>query len=353
MTGVLIRREGRAGRITLNRPEALNALRHDMCLSIETALRTWACAPDIALVIIDGAGDKAFCAGGDIVSIYQAGILGEDDGAQAFWRDEYRLNALIADYPKPYLALMDGVVMGGGVGLSAHGSQRVVTERTLFAMPECGIGLIPDAGGSHLLARMPGRTGEYAGLTGARLAAADCLWAGLADHYVPSGMLPALIAQLCETGAAETVATFAGAAPASDLMAMQAEIDTLFAAPDLPEILMALRASDSDFARDALETIGRGAPLALLLALQTIRAARAGGGLKVALRNEYRVTSRAVREGEFIEGIRAALIDRDRLPRWRYPTSDAVPKALLDRMSLPAPGGDLVLSTDPIQQEIP
>lgn len=352
MDEVLIRRTGCAGRITLNRPAALNALTHGMCLAIEAALRDWVDDADVALVVIDGAGDKAFCAGGDIVAIHAEGMAGRDAAARAFWRDEYRLNALIAEYPKPYVALMDGFVMGGGVGVSAHGSHRVVTGRTQLAMPECGIGLIPDVGGTHLLAAMPGRAGEYAGLTGARLSGSDCLYGGLADHLVDSARLAELVERLCETGATEVIKDFAAEPDPSWLAEHQGEIDAVFGLPDMGAIHAALAGGQSDFARRTAKALSRGAPLCLRVTLDAIREARRKGDLREALRHEYRFVSIAVLEGEFLEGIRAALIDRDHSPRWRWPEPGAVPEALIQRLRQPAEGGDLDLSAAALKQEM-
>ena len=180
-----IRKSGKAGRITLTRPGALNAMTYDMCIAIGDALDTWQNDDDIELIIINAEGSRSFCAGGDIADLYQTGKAGDYAYGRKFWRDEYRINAKIKNYPKPYIAIMDGIVMGGGVGISAHGSHRIVTENTLFAMPECGIGLVPDVGGNWLLSRALGHIGEYLGATGARLKAGDCIFAGIADLFVP------------------------------------------------------------------------------------------------------------------------------------------------------------------------
>ncbi|MEH6360836.1 MAG: enoyl-CoA hydratase/isomerase family protein, partial [Amylibacter sp.] len=209
MNDLIVRKTGKAGHVTLNRPKALNALTHQMCLDLELAMIDWVGDDDVGLLLIEAAGKKAFCAGGDIVSIYNAGKSGQVENALKFWRDEYRLNHAISTYSKPYVAIMDGIVMGGGVGISAHGSHRVVTERTMFAMPECAIGLIPDVGGTYLLGKMPGSCGEYAGVTGARLTGADCIYAGLADYFVPSDKLDDLKAALLDAGDVAVLQEFA------------------------------------------------------------------------------------------------------------------------------------------------
>ena len=199
MSDILTRKEGRAGRITFNRPAALNALSHEMSLAIEAKLDAWRGDAEVDLVIIDAVGERAFCAGGDIAAVYHAGKAGQMDAGRDFWADEYRMNAKIAEYPKPIVAFMQGFVMGGGVGISAHGSHRIVTERTKLAMPETGIGLFPDVGGGWFLSRLEGRVGPFLALTGARLDGAECLWAGLATHYLPSANLAEAKARIAAT----------------------------------------------------------------------------------------------------------------------------------------------------------
>lgn len=340
MTDLLVRKTGKAGYVTLNRPNALNALTHQMCLDLEAAMTKWIVEYTTELLVIDAVGDKAFCAGGDIVSIYNEGKGGNDVNAKQFWRDEYRLNAMIAAYSKPYVAIMDGIVMGGGVGLTAHGSHRVVTERTMFAMPECAIGLMPDVGGTYLLGKMPGRCGEYAGLTGARLSGADCIYAGLADYYVPSDRLGALKETLIETGDVAVIQDFSTTFEASNLKAQQGEIDAVFSLETVAEISQTLTDVQSDFAKTALKGLSRGAPLSLLVTLEAIREARNAGSLEQALRNEYRFVSTSLQDGEFLEGIRAAVIDKDRSPKWKYATLEAVPQNMIDRLYHPAKDGD-------------
>ncbi len=340
MSDLIIRKTGRAGHVTLNRPQALNALTHPMCLSLETAMQGWAADDDVGLLLIDAMGEKAFCAGGDIVKIYNEGKSGQVENALKFWRDEYRLNYAISTYAKPYVAIMDGIVMGGGVGISAHGSHRVVTERTMFAMPECAIGLLPDVGGTYLLGQMPGRCGEYAGLTGARLSGADCIYAGLADYFVPSDKLEALKAALIETGDVAILKDFTTTPQISALAENRAEIDTVFACDTVADIIQKLEKTRSDFAAASLKNILRGAPLCLRLTLAAIRDARRDGSLEKALRHEYRIVSTCLQDGELIEGIRAMVIDKDRTPKWKYPTLESVPQDMIDRLYHPAAGGD-------------
>ncbi len=346
MTDLIVAKTGHAGHVTLNRPKALNALTHAMCLDLETAMSKWESDPSVSLLLIDAAGEKAFCAGGDIVGIYNAGKSGQVEQARQFWRDEYRVNHAISTYSKPYVAFMDGIVMGGGVGITAHGSHRIVTERTMFAMPECAIGLLPDVGGTYLLGKMPGASGEYAGLTGARLSGADCIYAGLADYFVHSDRLDSLKAALKETGNVAVLQEFASPPESAPLEENRAEIDAVFAEDSVDAIIRNLQNHPSDFAKVALKGLSRGAPLLLKTTLAALCAARADGSLEHALRNEYRIVSTALCDGELIEGIRAAVIDKDRSPKWKYPTLESVPQRLVDRLYHPAGDGDFTLEND-------
>ncbi len=349
MKEVSIRREGSAGHITLTRPKALNALTHNMCLLIEQAMIEWIDDDAVKLVIIDAEGDRAFCAGGDIVDIYKEGITGKHDNAIQFWLDEYRLNALIANYPKPYIAFMDGFVMGGGVGISAHGSHRIVTEQTKLAMPECAIGLIPDVGGSLLLGLMPGHIGEYAGLTGARLNASDCLYANTADSIVPTAKLDELKHALHDSGDASVIANYSIAPETSTLGEYQLQIDSIFGLDTLEAITQKLTESNESFTESAIKGLNTGSPLAQKVALSFIRSAREHKSIELALRDEFRFVSRAVLDGEFIEGIRAAVIDKDRKPVWKYPTPASVTEAVAMSMQQPAEGGDFSLNKSSIK----
>ncbi|MHC8510435.1 MAG: enoyl-CoA hydratase/isomerase family protein [Rhodospirillales bacterium] len=341
----LIRTQGAAGRITLNRPRALNALTHAMALAIEAALRAWAEDPAVRLVIIDGAGDKAFCAGGDVVDLYRAGVAGEYGPGREFWRDEYRLNAIIAGYAKPYIAVIDGVVMGGGAGVSIHGSHRIVTERTAAAMPECAIGVIPDIGAAHLLAnKAPGETGLYLGLTGARMNAADAVSAGFADVFVPAARIQDLIEALCAEGDAGVIETFAAAPPEpGPIKALEAEIAEVFGAGDVAEIQNRLRASDAPWAAEALSRMAAASPLSLLVTAENHKRARAAPGVAAALARDYRFVSRCMEHGDFLEGVRALIIDKDRAPVWLHKDVSAVPAALAALMTAEAEDGGLAL----------
>ncbi|NHQ72961.1 enoyl-CoA hydratase/isomerase family protein [Roseovarius gahaiensis] len=314
-----IRKDGRAGRITLTRPKALNALGYDMCLAIEDALDNWATDDDIDLIIIDAEGDKAFCAGGDIQKLYEAGRAGDFTYGRRFWRDEYRLNAKIAEYPKPYVAFLQGFTMGGGVGMGCHGSHRIVCDSSQIAMPECSIGLVPDVGGSLLLTRAPGRMGEYLGLTGARMGPGDAIHAGFADHYLPQEAWDELKAQLIDTGDAKLIETSAAPAPDSPLAAQQHDIDALFNGKHLSDIVTALEADAGDVAASALKAIRRNAPLSMACTVEMIHRLRdATADIRDALDLEYRFTHRAMEQGDFLEGVRAQIIDKDRQPKWQH-----------------------------------
>ncbi|GGD34069.1 enoyl-CoA hydratase/isomerase family protein [Sinisalibacter lacisalsi] len=317
MPDIRISREGRAGRITLTRPQALNALTWAMCREVAAALTRWRDDAEVRLVLIDAEGDKAFCAGGDIQEMYDTGRHGDFDYGRRFWADEYRMNAMIAEYPKPVVALLQGYTMGGGVGLGCHAAHRVVCETSRIAMPEVAIGLVPDVGGTHLLARAPGRMGEYLGATAARMGPGDAIRAGFADLYIPREFWPALVRALETTGDLASLDAMAQDAPPPPLADHQAEIDRLFAGTPA-DIVAALEAEGGDFAREALAALRRASPLAVACGLANIRAVRGEGTVRAALTREYRFTWRAAEHGDFLEGIRALIIDKDKAPRWQH-----------------------------------
>lgn len=338
---VLFETRGSLGLITLNRPQALNALNRPMCLAIHRQLDAWRDDPAVKAVAIRGAGDRAFCAGGDVVSVYHAGKSGSPDW-EGFFHDEYRMNHAIATYPKPYVALIDGIAMGGGVGLSIHAPYRVATERTLFAMPETGIGLIPDVGGTHALPRLPGELGAYLGLTGARLKAADCLYAGIATHHCPGDQIDPLVEALAGDRDVDAVlGDFDCDTDEPPLEAHRAAIDSHFA-HDSVEAIVAALASGDEWERQQAATLGKMSPTSCKL---TLRALREGATLDIAaaLRNEYRIVC-AIKSGhDFYEGIRAQLLDKDRNPKWQPATLAEVDPAELDRYFVAPAGGDLDL----------
>ncbi|MEI4197028.1 enoyl-CoA hydratase/isomerase family protein [Roseovarius sp. E0-M6] len=338
-----IRKDGRAGRITLNRPKALNALTYEMAMAIEETLDAWAQDDEISIVIIDATGDKAFCAGGDIQKLYEIGRAGDFAYGQRFWADEYRLNALIAEFPKPYVAFMQGFNMGGGVGISCHGSHRIVCDSTQISMPECGIGLVPDVGGSLLLARAPGRVGEYLALTTTRMGPGDAIFAGFADSYIPRDDWPALIATLCESGSPTAIQEAARTPPDGDLPDQRAKIDTLFAGDTLLDILNALRHDQGDFSSKALKSISRNSPLSMACAVEMIHRLRGpSADIRRALDLEYRYTFRAMEHGDFLEGVRAAVIDKDRSPNWQHDL-ESPPTMAAAQMLMPLKENSLTL----------
>ena len=330
-----IRKEGRSGRITLHRPRALNALTYQMCLDIETALDAWRDDESVNLVVIDAEGEKAFCAGGDIQDLYDASVAGNFLFGQTFWRDEYRLNEKIHNYPKPYIALMQGFVMGGGVGVSCHGSHRIVCETSKIAMPECGIGLVPDVGGSLILARAPGKLGEYLGTTGARMDAGNAIYAGFADTFVALEKWETLVAQLTKTGSPTCIEEFASPAPVATFKDLQNAIDVLFETKDILAIRVALLNANTEFSIKAAKQIDQKSPLSAATTPTLIARVRAKNSIEAALSQEYNFTYRAAEHGDFIEGIKATIIDRTHTPNWRFASLEDVHQTDIDKMLAP------------------
>lgn len=334
MSEISTRIEGRAGRITLTRPKALNALSYTMCLAIEEALDAWRDA-DIDLILLDAEGEKAFCAGGDIAEIYQTGRAGDHSYGQKFWRDEYRMNAKMCRFPKPVVALMQGFTMGGGIGIAGHGSHRVVGDSSRLSMPECGIGLVPDVGGSLILARAPGRIGEFLGLTGYRMAAGDALFAGFADYYIPEAAWPELTATLIATGDLGAIDRAAQPAPESALAEAQSQIDQIFAGADLGDIFRAQPEAPSPLLAKGFAAMEGSSPLSMAATLEIIHRVRGPDEIGYALGQEYRFTFRATEHSDFLEGVRAAIIDKDRQPRWRHSSWRELPASEVLAMTLP------------------
>lgn len=326
MDDLTIRTAGRAGRITFTRPKALNALTHAMARAIHDALDGWRDDPAVALVIIDAEGDRAFCAGGDIAAVYHAGRAGDHQVGRDFFRDEYRMNAAIADFPKPIVAFMQGFVMGGGVGVGGHASHRIVGDTTRIAMPESGIGLIPDVGGTWLLGRAPGRIGEYLAMTGGRMTAGDAIHAGFADMYIPEADWPGLIAMLEDSGDVTGLRGYPAPAATLDRRDLSA-----FGGRTLADITAALQEAGDD---ESLEALRRNSPLSMAAGLAMVRAARGDDCMQQSLSREYRFTARATAESDFLEGVRAQIIDKDRKPVWRRDAFDDTLRAML------APLGD-------------
>ncbi|MEM6594402.1 MAG: enoyl-CoA hydratase/isomerase family protein [Pseudomonadota bacterium] len=335
MSEINIRIEGAAGRITLKRPKALNALTYEMVLAIERALDEWRVDSSVSLVLLDAEGEKAFCAGGDIAEMYATGTAGNFDYGRQFWRNEYRLNAKIFEYPKPVVSFLQGFTMGGGVGVGCHGSHRIVGETSQIAMPECGIGLVPDVGGSLMLALCPGHLGEYLGITAFRMNAADSIYAGFADHFIPQEHWAALIETLCETGSPEAIEAATQSPEGATLDAMQPQIDAQFCGAELGDIFKNLNCDTSEFSQNALKALGRNAPMAMACGVQIIRRLRSATSIRQALDMEFRYTYRAMEQGDFLEGIRAAIIDRDRNPNWSHAAPDQVPSIEVANMLRP------------------
>ncbi len=340
---VHLHREGRAGRIELDRPRALNSLTHGMITAVREALEAWTADDAVATVVLTGAGERGLCAGADIRAVHDDARTG---GARtrAFFRDEYRLNALIARCPKPYVAVMDGITMGGGVGLSAHGSVRIVTERSAVAMPETRIGLVPDVGGSLLLARAPGELGTHLGLTSAAMDAGDALLCGFADHFVPRGRLAEFTDALAELEPQEAVGAFAGPAPEGALAGQRGWIDQCYAADTVEEILERLLDSGVPAAREAAEQIAAKSPTALKVTLAALRRARRLGSLEATLDQEYRVSCAALDSHDLVEGIRAQVVDKDRSPRWSPATLAEVSEDDVARYFAPRGADELGLA---------
>jgi len=337
---IIFDRRGAAGIVTLNRPQALNAVTHGMVLALRAQLDAWANDGVVTRVIITAAGTKAFSAGGDIRHLYDLGQEKRTDEALQFWRDEYPLNALIKTYKKPYVALIDGIVMGGGVGVSVHGSHRVAGDRFQFAMPEVGIGFFPDVGATWFLPRMPGRLGAYCGLTGERFNAADGLAAGIATHRVSSVRFPDLLDALTGTVSVDAVlAAFAEPAGEGPILARKAEIDRLFAHDSVEEILAALDAEavrGNDWAQKTAAIIRTKSPTSLKIALAQVRRG-AHWDFSECMRAEFRIVSRIVEGTDFYEGVRAVIVDKDNAPRWRPAALADVSETQVERHFAPLP----------------
>jgi enoyl-CoA hydratase len=330
---VLVERAGALGRITLNRPAVINALTLEMVRLIAATLDHFERDPDVHHVLLDGAGERGFCAGGDIIALHAAITAGDTAFPRTFWQEEYRLNARIHGYPKPIVALMDGVVMGGGVGLSAHASHRLATERLAIAMPEVGIGFAPDVGGPYLLARAPGELGTHLALTGDRIGCEDALLCGLVDRVVAVSSIERLVASLRErdVDAAIAVASAPVDPPASTLAPAREWIDAAYSADTVEEILDRLRARPEADARHAAETIATRSPTSLKVALRSVRQARRQTTMEACLEQELRTSCAFLDAPDLVEGIRAAVIDKDRTPRWSPDRLEDVSADAVDR----------------------
>ncbi|WP_315719600.1 MULTISPECIES: enoyl-CoA hydratase/isomerase family protein [unclassified Bradyrhizobium] len=332
---LIVRREGSAGIIRLNRPKAINAMTLEMSMGIDAALDQFEADPAVAVVVLEGAGERGLCAGGDIRGLYESSKVNGDLG-KVFWRQEYIMNARIAAFPKPYIAYMDGLVMGGGVGLSAHGRHRIVTEKTKLAMPEVGLGFFPDVGGTWLLARAPGELGAYFGLTGQTMNGPDAIHARFADAVVPTEKWPALREVLTKVRPGtlsveidRLIAGFAAGEAAGPVAARQAKIDAWFAHDNMHDIFAALEADGSELASSTLKTLKEKSPRGMVVTLKLLRLARGATSLQECLVREYRAALEVFRSDDFREGVRAAIIDKDRNPKWSPPDVDQVTPEML------------------------
>jgi enoyl-CoA hydratase len=346
---ILFERRGAAGLITLNRPKALNAVSHGMVLALRAQLDRWADDPAITRVVVTAAGDRAFSAGGDIRALYDVGKAGRQSETLQFWRDEYPLNAAIKNFRKPYIALIDGIVMGGGVGVSVHGSHRVAGDRFSFAMPEVGIGFFPDVGATWFLPRLPGQLGVYCALTGERFGIADACGAGIATHRIPSARFPALLDGLTGTTPADAVlAAFSEPADEGPIMARRATIDRLFAGNRVEDILGALDhevsagGAHGEWASQTATTIRTKSPLSLKIALSQVRRGK-DWDFSSCMRAEFRIVSRIIHGHDFYEGVRAVIVDKDNKPVWDPATLSAVSDAEVERHFAGLADGELVL----------
>jgi enoyl-CoA hydratase len=327
---VITSRDGRVGRILLNRPRVLNTLTLDMVRACTRALLEFRDAPHVHAVVIEGAGDRAFCAGGDIRALRDGQLSGDRTQVEAFFREEYDLNLLIANYGKPYIALIDGICMGGGIGVSVHGPYRVATERAMFAMPETAIGFFPDIGGTFFLPRLPDQLGVYLGLTGLRTTGADAVHSGFATHFVARSRLPELSGALAEIGPA-ALARFAEPLPPWSIEPHLEAIDRCFSADTIGEIVARLSAEQADWAEEALKALRTVSPTALAFTLAAFRRA-ANLTLKNALDAEFLLTRTTMEYPDFAEGVRAMVVDKDRQPKWRPARIEEIDPAVIASM---------------------
>ncbi|WBQ15240.1 enoyl-CoA hydratase/isomerase family protein [Sphingobium yanoikuyae] len=338
---VLIAVEGGVGRLRLNRPKAIHALTRAMCATMTDALLAWQDDVAIRVVMIDHAEGRGFCAGGDIRLIAES-AAGDNLAARDFFATEYRLNHLLFTYGKPVIAFMDGITMGGGVGIAQPARYRVATERTVYAMPETGIGLFPDVGGGWYLSRLPGRSGRYLAVTGARIDGADAIALGLATDYVPSDRLEeakaAIIADPSDIGAA--LARYAVTPPDSHFAARLPDIDRLFASDRLEDIYAALRADRSDWAQAQLAALDTKSPQTMKVALRQLAQASRLTRFVNNMAMEYDLACRIIARPDIVEGVRALIVDKDNQPRWNPPTVEAVTDQLVDAIFAPLPEGE-------------
>lgn len=342
MTGEIVAfKHGKVGRLRLNRPEAIHALTEQMCTAMIDTLVAWRIDPEIELVLLDHAEGRGFCAGGDVRAAAESG-KGDGAAARAFFHREYQLNHLLFTYAKPVVSFLDGIVMGGGVGIGMPGKFRIATERTIFAMPEATIGLFPDVGGGWYLSRLPGRIGQYLALTAARLDGADASALALATHYIPSDALEAVKAALAADpqGVDATLDAASVAAPDAPILARQSDIDRLFAAEQLEDIMAALAADPGAWAQATLQALRAKSPLSCKVALRLLREGALRTDFGDEMRAEYGIAAHVCQRHDFIEGVRALLVDKDNAPRWDPATPEGVTETVVDIIFSPLPDGE-------------
>jgi enoyl-CoA hydratase len=338
VSDVLTQIEGHVARIRLNRPKALNALTTPMCEAMLEALDTWRTDPAIEVILLDHAEGRGFCAGGDIRMLAESGA-GDGAAARRFFHTEYRLNHRLFSYAKPTVAFMDGITMGGGVGIACPCDHRIATENTKFAMPETGIGLFPDVGGGWYLSRLPGRIGQYLALTGHRLDGAECVALGLATHYMPSAALDDAKARIAADPAAlvATLDALAVEPPEARILAHRGEIDRLFASDVLEEIYAALEADGGEWALAQLATLKTKSPQTMKVSLRLLLEGAMMPTFEDEMRQEYAVGAHVVQRHDFLEGVRAVIVDKDNAPRWDPATPEGVSDHVLDQIFAPLP----------------
>ncbi len=339
---ILARPAGRIGHLSLNRPKAIHALTLPMVRAMIAALLAWRDDPAVDAVLIDHAEGRGFCAGGDIAFLRNSALTDEGVSGRRFFYEEYQLNHLILTFPKPVIAVMDGITMGGGVGIAGPAQIRIATEATRLAMPETGIGLFPDVGGGWYLSRLAGRLGQYLALTGARLDGADCLWAGLATHYLPAAALPEAKAALAADPAAASAILhqFSVVPPEAKIAAHAVTIDRLFASDRYEDILAALAQDGGEWAAATLATLGSKSPQTCKVALRQLRESLHCEDFAANMAMEYRIGARVLVRPDFAEGVRAVIVDKDHAPRWNPPTPEAVTEDLLDAIFAPLPADE-------------
>ena len=335
MSEIFIRREKLVGRITLNRPQALNAITYDMCKGIDQAILEWIPDNDIKLIIIDAIGDRAFCAGGDLQQMYRSGLEKNYRYGHDFWRMEYRLNAMISQSPKPIISFLQGFTMGGGVGIGCHGSHRIVNETSRIAMPECTVGLVPDVGGSYILSKNNNQLGEFLALTGARLNPSDAIDCHFADYFVPASQWDDLKGKLSSNGDIAIIDEFNCPPPNGNLTPqLREDISKFFNLP-LPDVVDILKTEETPWSTNLQKKLSKNSPLSMMCAKELIKLQRGVNNIQEALDLEFRFTHRAAEYGDFIEGIRAQVIDKDYNPKWKHNSTDEVSSSEVDAMLAP------------------